>query len=172
MTNWPTVPLIRIIQGTVNGEPIANEIARKTKGGNFSFANRLCVKDYEGDEISEWEEVTAVPTAALKRLQDAFRGVDMTSTLVAALQEVTSHLPADKPSALAWAAQIIEAAIILVIRDGQVTIGGEKLADLADVLNPDLIRREVADGQDDSMVAPLDEWRGEIRVPVAAGFLA
>lgn len=64
------------------------------------------------------------------------------------------------------------AAVILTIRDGQVTIGGEKLADLADVLNPDLIRREVADAQDDSMVAPLDEWRGEIRVPVAEGFLA
>jgi len=64
------------------------------------------------------------------------------------------------------------AAIILAIRDGQVAIGGEKLADLADVLNPDLIRREVADGQDDGMVAPLDEWRGEIRVPVAVGFLA
>lgn len=64
------------------------------------------------------------------------------------------------------------AAVILTIRDGQVTIGGEKLADLADVLNPDLIRREIADGQGVGMVAPLDEWRGEIRVPVAAGFLA
>lgn len=100
MTNWPTVPLIRIIQGTVNGEPIANEIARKTKGGNFSFANRLCVKDYEGDEISEWEEITAVPTAALKRLQDAFRGIDVIESLEPPLLEVLSHLPASKPSAL------------------------------------------------------------------------
>ena len=57
------------------------------------------------------------------------------------------------------------AAVILTIRDGQVTIGGEKLADLADVLNPDLIRREVADGQGVGMVAPLDEWRGGSRVP-------
>ena len=63
------------------------------------------------------------------------------------------------------------AEIILTIRDGKVTIGGEKLADLADVINPGLIC-EVADGQDDGMVAPLDEWRGEIRVPVAVGFLA
>lgn len=100
MTNWPTVPLIRIIRGTVNGEPIANEIARKTKGGNFSFANRLCVKDYEGDEISEWEEITAVPTAALKRLQDAFRGIDVIESLEPPLLEVLSHLPASKPSAL------------------------------------------------------------------------
>ena len=64
------------------------------------------------------------------------------------------------------------AAIILTIRDGQVTIGGEKLADLADALNPDLIRREVANGQGVGMVAPLGEWRGRIRVPVAVGFLA
>lgn len=63
------------------------------------------------------------------------------------------------------------ATIILAIRDGQVTICGEKLADLADVLNPDLIRREVADGQDGDMVAPLDEWRGEIHVPVSLGLL-
>lgn len=63
------------------------------------------------------------------------------------------------------------AAVILTIHDGQVTIGGEKLADIADVLNPDLIRREVADGQDGGMVAPLDEWRGEIRVPVSMGLL-
>lgn len=100
MTNWPTVSLIRIIRGTVNGEPIANEIARKTKGGNFSFANRLCVKDYEGDEISEWEEITAVPTAALKRLQDAFRGIDVIESLEPPLLGVLSCLPADKPSAL------------------------------------------------------------------------
>lgn len=64
------------------------------------------------------------------------------------------------------------AEVILTIRDGQVTIGGEKLADLADALNPDLIRREVANGQGVGMVAPLGEWRGQIRVPVAVGFLA
>lgn len=99
-TNWPTAPLIRIIRGTTSGKPITNEIARKTKGGNFSVVNRLCLKDCDGDSIDEWEEVTAVPTAALKRLQDAFRGVDMVSSLVAAAQDVTSHLPADKPTAL------------------------------------------------------------------------
>ena len=63
------------------------------------------------------------------------------------------------------------AAIILTIRDGQIISGCEPIADLADVINPTLIRREIADGQDDSMVAPLDEWRGEIRVPVAMGLL-
>ena len=100
MANWPTAPLIRVIRGEISGKPIANKIAAKTERGNFAVANRLCMNNYDGDSIDEWEEVTAVPTAALKRLQDAFRGVDMTSTLVAALQEVLSHLPADKPSPL------------------------------------------------------------------------
>jgi hypothetical protein len=54
------------------------------------------------------------------------------------------------------------AAIILTIRDGKIISGCEPIADLADVINPDLI---------DNMVAPLDEWRGEIRVPVAMGLL-
>lgn len=63
------------------------------------------------------------------------------------------------------------AAIILTIRDGKIISGCKPIADLADVINPALIRREIADGQDDSMVAPLDEWRGEIRVPVAMGLL-
>ena len=63
------------------------------------------------------------------------------------------------------------AAIILTIRNGQIISGCEPIADLADVINPTLIRREVADGQDDSMVAPLDEWCGEICVPVTMGLL-
>ena len=62
------------------------------------------------------------------------------------------------------------AEIIFTIRDGKVIFGCEPIADLADVINPDLIC-EVADGQDDSMIAPLDEWRGEIRVPVSMGLL-
>lgn len=32
--------------------------------------------------------------------------------------------------------------------------------------------QQIAEGQGVGMVAPLDEWRGEIRVPVAEGFLA
>ena len=63
------------------------------------------------------------------------------------------------------------AAIILTIRNGQIISGCKPIGDLADVINPDLIRLEIADGQDDSMVAPLDEWRGEIRVPVTMGLL-
>lgn len=100
MTNWPDKPLICIIRGEINGKPIANKIATRTEGGNFAIANRLCVNNHDGDSISEWAEVTAVPTAALKRLQDAFRGVDVIKSLEPPLLEVLSYLPADKPTAL------------------------------------------------------------------------
>lgn len=100
MTNWPTAPLIRIIRGEISGKPIANKIAAKTERGNFAVANRLCVNNYDGDSIDEWEEVTAVPTAALKRLQDAFRGIYVIESLEPPLLEVLSYLPADKPSPL------------------------------------------------------------------------
>ena len=63
------------------------------------------------------------------------------------------------------------AEIIFAIRDGQVIFGCEPIADLADVINPDLIRREVTDGQGDDLIAPLDEWCGEIHVPVSMGLL-
>lgn len=100
MTNWPDKPLIRIIRGTIGWKPIANEIARKTEKGNFAVANRLCVTGIDGDSIDAWEEVTAVPTAALKHLRDVFLGVELPLTQFAAIQQVVSHLPADKPSAL------------------------------------------------------------------------
>lgn len=100
MTNWPDKPLIRIIRGEINGKPIVNKIATRTEWGNFAIANRLCVNNHDGDSISEWEEVTAVPTAALKRLQDEFRGVDVIKSLEPPLLEVLSYLPADKPTAL------------------------------------------------------------------------
>lgn len=133
MTNWPTVPLIRIIQGTVNGEPIANEIARKTKGGNFSFANRLCVKDYEGDEISEWEDVTAVPTAALKRLRDERGRETSLHNLRAAIDDVLESLPADKPSALDRAVTRVKDIAGAPMVDAE-TLPAERLSLLMDAL--------------------------------------
>ena len=98
--NWPTAPLIRIIRGEMNGKPITNKIAARTEKGNFAIANRLCVNNYDGDRIDDWEEVTPVPTAALKYLRDVFLGVELPLTQFAAIQQVVSHLPADKPSAL------------------------------------------------------------------------
>ena len=100
MTDWPTAPLIRIIRGEISGKPITNKIAAKTEKGNFAVANRLCVNNYDGDSIDAWEEVTAVPTAALKHLRDVFLGAELPLTQFAAIQQVFSHLPANKPSPL------------------------------------------------------------------------
>lgn len=99
--NWPTAPLIRVIRGRDLGELKENMIAaRIDDSGNYMGARCVFAREVDRDSIDEWEDVTTVPTAALKRLQDAFRGVDMVSSLVAAVQDVTSHLPADKPGAL------------------------------------------------------------------------
>lgn len=101
MTNWPTAPLIRIIKGYDSGKLRENVIAFKCKDGN-SYRGDNChiVRGYPRDSIAEWKEVTAVPTAALKHLRDVFLGVELPLTQFAAIQQVVSHLPADKPSAL------------------------------------------------------------------------
>ena len=109
MTNWPDKSLIRIIKGYDSGKLREDIIAFKCKGRN-SYRGDNChiVRGYPRDSIDEWEEVTAVPTAALKRLQDAFRGVDVIRSLEPPLLEVLSHLPADKPNALDRAAAMVE----------------------------------------------------------------
>lgn len=100
MTNWPTAPLIRINGAhTVNGAEIENSIALRDRDGDYRIAERWLLHD-KGDRIAAWEEVTPVPTAALKRLQNAFRGVDVIHSLEPPLLEVLSHLPADNPSPL------------------------------------------------------------------------
>lgn len=104
MTNWPDKPLIRIIRGRSKGAEIKNVLARQAYGGGLYIevggGEHHFACGSTRDSIDAWEEVTPVPTAALTRLQGAFRGVDMASSLVAAVQDVTSHLPAGKPSAL------------------------------------------------------------------------
>lgn len=100
--NWPTAPLIRIISArTSSGKDIRNTYALRYRDGDYRLAGRWLSRD---DSLDEWEEVTAVPTAALKHLRDVFLGVELPLTQFAAIQQVVSHLPADKPSALDQAA--------------------------------------------------------------------
>jgi len=107
MANWPDKSLIRIIKGYDSGRLREDIIAFKCKGGNsYRGDNFHIVRGYLRDSIDEWEEVTAVPTAALKRLQDAFRGIYVIESLEPPLLEVLSHLPADKPNALDRAAAL------------------------------------------------------------------
>ena len=109
MTNWPTAPLIHITKGSVGYSDIKNVIAVPVTIGTPTdgyyivtgeSAGRSVLPNFNDDSIDEWEEVTAVPTAALKRLQGAFRGVDVIKSLESPLLEVLSHLPANKSSAL------------------------------------------------------------------------
>ena len=58
------------------------------------------VEGRDGDEVEEWEEVEATPTAALKHLRDVFLGAELPFAQFAAIQQVISRLPPDKPSAL------------------------------------------------------------------------
>ena len=99
--NWPTAPLIRIVRGyDVRTGELEGEYAVRDRDGDYYTPNiGTLIKD-SNDRIDEWEEVTAIPTAALKRLQGAFRGATLGVGRFNALQEVLSCLPADKPSAL------------------------------------------------------------------------
>lgn len=131
--NWPTAPLIRIIRGEISGKPITNKIAARTEKGNFAIANRLCVKDYDGDSIDEWEEVTAVPTAALKHLRHVFLGVELPLTQFAAIQQVVSHLTADKPSPLDRAVTRVKDIADAPMVDAE-TLPADRLSLLLDAL--------------------------------------
>lgn len=105
MTNWPTAPLIRIIRGTVDGDEITDEIAARWGNGRYTvlspeYQYRTIAPGYHGDSIIEWEEVTAVPTAALKMLRDERGRETSLHNLRAAIDDVLESLPADKPAAL------------------------------------------------------------------------
>lgn len=101
MTNWPTAPLIRIAKGSADGCELKDVVAIKGNAVNAYRGYGLhLVEGWDGNEIEEWEEVEAVPVAALKRLRDVFLGVELPFAQFAAIQQVTSHLPAGKPSAL------------------------------------------------------------------------
>lgn len=105
MTNWPAASLIRIIRGREYDEPVRGALATRLAEDEYLLvtgprAENSILRKVSSDQIDEWEEVAVVPTAALKHLQDVFRGVELPLKRFAAIQQVVSHLPADKPSTL------------------------------------------------------------------------
>lgn len=106
MTTWPTAPLIRIIKGVSAGESLAGVVAVKSNDfDSCRGCNVHIVKGYIGDNIDEWEDVTAVPTAALEELKKAWHGDGEYTptgfkTLGDAVGPILSYLTADNPSAL------------------------------------------------------------------------
>nr|WP_297994546.1 hypothetical protein [uncultured Actinomyces sp.] len=105
MSTWPDKTLIRIIEAYApNGDEIEDTYALRDSDGDYMSPDRWLMRNDSGS-IDAWEEVTAVPTSALKRLQDAFRGVaggssGLLEDKLAAILEITSYLPVDKPSPL------------------------------------------------------------------------
>ena len=100
MTDWPDKELIRITKGSMYGTPIDGKIAVRSPHGGYGIDKYFLPKGNPAAHIDEWEEITPVPTAALKRLQETFRGIDVIESLEPPLLEVLSYLPANKSSAL------------------------------------------------------------------------
>ena len=108
MTNWPTAPLICIKRGLKIQEEIRDALAIRNTNGNYMTQKHTLYSTGAYNVIDEWEDVTPVPTAALKHLRDVFLGVELPLTQFAAIQQVTSRLPADKPTPLDQAAAMVE----------------------------------------------------------------
>jgi hypothetical protein len=109
MNTWPNKPLILITKGAADGCELKNVAAIKGNAVNAYRGYGLhLVEGRDGDEINEWEEATAVPTTALKRLRDVFLGVELPFAQFAAIQQVTSRLPAGKPTPLDQAVVMVE----------------------------------------------------------------
>lgn len=137
MTSWPDKPLIRIIHGEEDAYPIRNTLATRD-GDSYivaigSRAGNPISRDYATDHIFEWEEVTAVPTAALKHLQQALQGIDMATSLAEIVQEVLACLPANKPSALDRAVTRVKDIADAPMVDAE-TLPADRLSLLLDAL--------------------------------------
>lgn len=108
MTDWPTAPLICIKHGLKIQEEIRDELAIRNTNGSYMTQKHTLYSTGAYNVIDEWEDVTPVPTAALKHLRDVFLGVELPLTQFAAIQQVTSRLPVDKPTPLDQAAAMVE----------------------------------------------------------------
>lgn len=105
MTDLPTAPLIKVVRGKEYDEPVRDALAARSKDDEYLLATgpragNSIPRKAPSDDIDDWEEVTAVPTAALKRLRDERGRETSLHNLRTAIDDVLESLPADKPSAL------------------------------------------------------------------------
>lgn len=113
--SWPDKPLIRIIEGydAVDDDPIRDTLAiassrpESLASSPHPFGTRLYTRlgggltcRGVGDVISAWEEMAAVPSAALADLRAAFEGLDELSPgmgvdgyRIDAVRAVLAYLP-------------------------------------------------------------------------------
>lgn len=131
--DWPVGPIIRVRRATAfGGFHIRDAYAIRDAGGDYLVDGEALLRD-AGDRIYEWEEVTAVPTAALKYLRDVFLGVELPLMQFAAIQQVVSHLPADKPSPLDRAVTRVKDIADAPMVDAE-TLPADRLSLLLDAL--------------------------------------
>lgn len=109
MNTWPTEPLIHIIAGECEGNPIKNAVAKHEPDYSDDYpdtyviatgphAGETIMKEWEDDSIWEWYPVTIVPTHALELLAAMFANTNLPEAKAAALQAVTSYVhPYTKP---------------------------------------------------------------------------
>lgn len=134
MTDWPTAPLIKVVRGRDLGELKENMIAARIDDtGNYIGARCVFAREVDRDSIDEWEDVTAVPTAALKRLRDERGRETSLHNLRAAIDDVLESLPADKPSALDRAVTRVKDIAGAPMVDAE-TLPAERLSLLLDAL--------------------------------------
>lgn len=106
MTDWPDKPLIRIIDGhQARSWEVAGVLAFRSLDGDYYIPGRGRLSVGDGDSIDAWEEVTAVPTAALEEFKEAWKGFGMydadgSQRVTDAITSILACLPVDKPSAL------------------------------------------------------------------------
>lgn len=128
MNELPTAPLIRITRGKVDGDKIADELAARRGTGDYLLLSAehpgwTIARSCQDDSIDEWEEVTPVPTAALKKLQED-RGRELTlRDLRVAIDGVLEALPADKFTPLARVAARVKDAADFPTVDAETPIG-------------------------------------------------
>lgn len=108
--NWPTAPLIKVVRGKEYDEPVRDALAARSKDDEYLLATgpragNSILRKAPSDDIDDWEEVTAVPTAALEEFKEAWEGFGMydadgSQRVTDAITSILACLPANKPSAL------------------------------------------------------------------------
>lgn len=103
MDTWPTEPLIHIIEGEFEGNPIENALAKHEPDYSDGYpdtyviatgphAGESIAKGSEFDGIWEWYPVTTVPDEVIKKLHAAFYDTNMNEQQQEAFQALEAHI--------------------------------------------------------------------------------
>lgn len=102
MDTWPTEPLIHIIEGECEGNPIENALAKHEPDYSDDYpdtyviatgphAGEPIMKGSEFDGIWEWYPVTTIPDEVIEKLHAAFYDTNMNEQQREAFQAFEAH---------------------------------------------------------------------------------